>query len=303
MCYNGAVSSITRCKTRCDKAPSVYINSHTFFVKTESDLIWTSRDRSVARQLSMPLLGGGMEIVMGIIRQGGKNTSVLILAAGSGERFSAGRDIKKQFVQVAGIPAILRCAEAFESLRSVKEIIVVTGRDDIGRVHEILDGKITKLTSVVCGGATRQESAMAGLGAVSDSADYIAIHDAARCLVTPDVITRVIDEAVRCGAAAAAERAVDTVKYAKASGVVENTIDRTHVWLVRTPQVFKANMYRAGVYMAHRDGAAVTDDCMLVERLGFKVQLVDCGHENLKITYPSDLAAAEAILQARQNNI
>ena len=235
---------------------------------------------------------------MGIIRAFGKRrTSVLILAAGNSERFSAGRDLKKQFVPVGGIPAILRCAEAFEAVSSVCEIIVVTSQEDIPRVRSILEGKISKLSDVVPGGATRQESAMAGLGAVSERADYIAVHDAARCLITPDIINRIIDEAVRCGAAAAAERAIDTVKYANASGIVENTIDRSHVWLVKTPQIFKANMYRAGVYMAHRDNVTVTDDCMLVERLGFKVQMVDCGHNNLKITYPSDVAAAEAILQ------
>lgn len=227
-------------------------------------------------------------------------TSVLILAAGSGERFSAGRNIKKQFVSVGGKAALLRCAEAFEASPLVCEIIVVTSRDDTERVRELLCG-ITKLTNVVEGGATRQESAMAGLNAVNEKATHIAVHDAARCLITTDIIDRVIDSAVRFGAAAAAERAVDTVKYADASGIVENTIDRSHVWLVKTPQIFKANMYRAGVYTAHRDHASVTDDCMLVERLGFKVHLVDCGHENLKITYPSDRAAAEAILRSREN--
>ena len=100
---------------------------------------------------------------------------------------------------------------------------------------------------------------------------------------------------------AAAERAVDTVKYADSRGVIEKTIDRNYVWLMKTPQIFNANMYRAGVYAALKDKASVTDDCMLVERLGFKVHAVDCGHENIKLTYATDKIIAEAILTAREN--
>ncbi len=233
-------------------------------------------------------------------------TTALILAAGSGERFSkaagALSGMKKQFVPILGVPVLKRTVMAFETCPSISEIIIVTAEDDISYCRELLEGDVTKLTHIVAGGATRQESAMAGLELVDPRSEYIAIHDGARCLITPEIIENVLDNARRYGAAAAAETAVDTVKYADGDGVIEKTIDRDHVRLMKTPQIFKANMYRAGVYSAYRDGASVTDDCMLVERLGFKVKAVDCGHENIKITYPTDKIVAEAILSAREQS-
>ena len=233
-----------------------------------------------------------------------KHTTAIILAAGSGERFSADAGelagIKKQFVPVLGKPVLLRTAEAFEASSLVDDIIIVSGEEEIGLCRELLAPTVKKLRCIVKGGATRQESAMAGLEAVDPVTDYIAIHDGARCLVTPEIIDNVIREAYHFGAAAAAERAVDTVKYASNDRTIENTIDRDHVWLMKTPQIFMANLYRAAVYSAFKEGAAVTDDCMLAERLGFKVRVVDCGHENIKLTYAIDRVIAEAILTERE---
>lgn len=227
-------------------------------------------------------------------------TSALILAAGSGERFSDGGTVKKQFFPVGGVPAVLRSALAFDGCDDVTEIIVATGEDDVEECRSILDGKLTKKLTVVPGGATRRESAAAALKAVDPESKYIAVHDAARCLVTEELIGKVLLEAVRHGAAAAAEKATDTLKRSDSSGLIAETLDRESVWMVKTPQIFLANMYRAGMYTAIKDGAEVTDDCMLVERLGFKVKLVECGRENIKITYPADAVIAEAILKDRE---
>ena len=232
-----------------------------------------------------------------------KRTTALILAAGSGERFSEGSGelsgLKKQFVPICGVPALLRTVKVFENSPFINEIIVVTGKDDVEFCRELFGEEITKLTKIVPGGATRQESAMAGLEAVDPKSEYIAIHDGARCLITEEIIENVIKTAYDCGAAAAAQRAVDTVKFADNNRIITETIDRDHVWLMKTPQVFYANMYRAAVYTAYKDGASVTDDCMLVERIGFKVRVVDCGSENIKLTYPIDKVFAEAILNER----
>ncbi len=246
-----------------------------------------------------------MEINMNSIPLfGKKRTSALILAAGSGERFSEGSGslagIKKQFVPILGVPALLRTVRVFESCPLIDEIIVVCGAGDVDYCRELFGDEIKKLTHIVPGGATRQESAMAGLEKVSPASDYIAIHDGARCLITCEVIEKVLRKAYEAKAAAAAEKAVDTVKYADNNGIIDHTIDRDHVYLMKTPQIFLANMYRAAVYTAYKDGAAVTDDCMLVERLGFKVTAVDCGHENIKLTYAVDKMIAEAILRSRE---
>ena len=227
-------------------------------------------------------------------------TSALILAAGSGERFSGDGTVKKQFFPVGGVPAVLRSVLVFDRCDDVTEIIVATGEDDVEECRSILDGKLTKKVTVVAGGASRRESAAAALEAVDPGSKYIAVHDAARCLVTEELIKKVILDAVRHGAAAAAEKATDTVKRSDSSGMIKETLDRDSVWMVKTPQIFLANMYRAGMYTAIKDGAEVTDDCMMVERLGFKVKLVECGRENIKITYPSDAVIAEAILRDRE---
>lgn len=243
---------------------------------------------------------------MGELLLPSKHTTAIILAAGSGERFSAdGHGVhgeKKQFVDILGRPVLLRTAEAFEACDLINDIIVVSSEADVDRCRALLEDKISKLRCVVVGGDTRQRSAMAAIEAVDPKTDFIAVHDAARCLITPQQISDTVRTAYQSGAAAAAERAVDTVKYAASDGYIESTIDREHVWLVKTPQVFKANMYRVAAYTAFRDGAVVTDDCMAAERVGFKVKLVDCGHENIKLTYAVDRIVAEAILRHREEN-
>ncbi len=229
----------------------------------------------------------------------GRPTTAIILAAGASERFSGAAGVKKQFCPVLGIPAVLRSALAFEECTDVKQIIVVTGEDDTEKMKSLLVGKITKLSTVTAGGATRLESAKAGLFHVDPSSKFIAVHDAARCLVTVEMIKNVIAEAVRSGAAAAATPASDTVKMTDGGRTVVETLDRDRIWLAATPQIFSANLSRAAIYTAIRDGVSVTDDCSAVERLGVKVKLVDCGRENIKITYPVDTAIAEAILIRR----
>lgn len=229
-------------------------------------------------------------------------TTAVILAAGSSERFSGGTGEKKQFFPVGGVPAVVRSAQAFDECPDVKEIIVVTGEEDVERCRGLLEGRISKLAAVVPGGDVRMRSAEAGLEKASPSSRFIAVHDAARCLVTPDAIKKVIAAASRAGAAVAACPATDTVKRSDGYDTVEETLDRDRVWLISTPQVFTANLYRAALYSALKDGASVTDDAMMAERLGFKVKLVDCGRENIKITYPEDAAIAEAILARRAAN-
>lgn len=233
---------------------------------------------------------------------GGKKrfNSAVILAAGYGTRF--GDERAKQFVQIEGESVLVRSAKAFEQSKEIHEIVVVTRPADIDGCTKILRGSgITKLTSVVAGGETRCRSAKIGFEAINPECDFVAIHDAARCLVTPDMIEAAMESAYVEGAAACAGRVVDTIKKTDGSNSILETIDRENTWLVQTPQIFFADMYRAAVYMAEKDGVVTSDDCELCERLGFKVKLVDCGRTNIKITYPEDLIFAESILKSRRN--
>ena len=234
---------------------------------------------------------------------GGKKrfNSAVILAAGSGTRMNDDR--AKQFIEIRGLPVLVRSAMAFEQSPEIHEIVVVTRAADIEGCTKILrDHGITKLTRVIAGGSTRQESAKLGFDADNPSCDYDAIHDAARCLVTPDNIEAVMETAYVSGSAACASRVVDTIKKTNGANTITETIDRENTWLVQTPQVFMADMYRAAAYMAVKDHVIATDDCMLCERLGFQVKLVDTGRFNIKVTYPEDITMAEMILAIREKN-
>lgn len=225
--------------------------------------------------------------------------SAVILAAGNGTRMNDDR--AKQFIELRGIPIVVRSALAFERSSEIHEIVVVTRDADIkGCTNLLREHGITKVTKVIAGGQTRQESAKLGFDAVNPDCDYVAIHDAARCLITTENIKAVMDTAYSVGAAACAKRVVDTIKKTDSIGKITETIDRENTWLVQTPQVFMADMYRAAAYMAVKENFSATDDCMLCERLGFSVKLVDTGSFNIKVTYPEDIVMAEMIIDIRK---
>lgn len=225
-----------------------------------------------------------------------KYTSAIILAAGVGSRF--GGDTKKQYTELCKEPCIVHTIRAFENTECIDEIVLV---GESSEIEPLIKNKgFRKIKCIVKGGAERQDSALCGFDAVSDKTDYVVIHDGARCLVTPEIIETVTKEAHKFKAAAAAHKSSDTVKISAPDGFIDHTEDRDKVWLVQTPQAFKEDVYRVAAYMAKRDGAAVTDDCMLLERLGFDVKLCECGRDNIKLTTAEDKIIAEAILESRK---
>lgn len=230
-------------------------------------------------------------------------TSAVILAAGSGQRFGQEKGLK-QFCPICSVPALVHTLRAFESSSLIDEILIVTRETDIVRCEEyVKDYGIKKVSKILAGGNDRQDSAKRGFDAVSNDAKFVAFHDGARCLVTRGIIENTIRAAYEHGVAIAAERSRDTVKIATDNGFSKESPDRNTVWLAKTPQVFMADIYRAALYSAEKDGVRATDDSMLAERLGFKVKLVECGNENIKLTTPNDVYIAEAILRARQERI
>ena len=154
------------------------------------------------------------------------------------------------------------------------------------------------MKKVIVGGQERIHSVQAGLREAEQSADLIAIHDGARPLVSQEIIRDTVARAWHTGAAAPAVPLTDTIKRTE-DGVAVETVDRSQLWAVQTPQVFEAGLIRAAVQKAIDDGELLTDDCGAVERLGMKVTLTSGGRGNIKITEPLDLILGEAILQAR----
>lgn len=228
-------------------------------------------------------------------------TSAIIAAAGSGTRMGCESGITKQQLTLCGMPIIVRTLKAFEGSEYINEIIVVAREDEIPLYEKYkADYTLTKITAVVSGGETRQDSVLRGFEAISDKSDFVAIHDGARCLITADKINSVLAEAFRCGAATAATHVTDTVKRANSKNYITETIDRRELWLAQTPQIFKTELYRAAAYVAKDEGFIATDDNALAEHVGFDVKLVDCGTDNIKITTQADLAIAEVILRNRK---
>ena len=228
-------------------------------------------------------------------------TSAIIAAAGIGTRMGCESGTTKQQITLCGMPIIVRTLKAFEESEYINEIIVVAREDEIPLYEKYTaDYALTKITAVVSGGETRQDSVLRGFEAISDKSDFVAIHDGARCLITAEKINSVLTEAFRCGAATAATHVTDTVKRANSKNYITETIDRRELWLAQTPQIFKTELYRAAAYVAKDEGFTATDDNTLAEHVGFDVKLVDCGTDNIKITTQADLAIAEVILRNRK---
>ncbi|MGI9590642.1 MAG: 2-C-methyl-D-erythritol 4-phosphate cytidylyltransferase, partial [Myxococcota bacterium] len=160
-------------------------------------------------------------------------------------------------------------------------------------------GPFPKLAEPVAGGAERQDSVRAGVEALPDDAELVVVHDAARCLVRPEAVSRVIAVARQEGAAILAVPARDTIKRVAGTRIVE-TPARAECWTAQTPQVFRTELLREGLAKAAADGYLGTDDAELVERLGVAVHVVPGDPDNLKLTHPEDLAVAERILEARR---
>ena len=226
-------------------------------------------------------------------------TAAIILAAGSSTRM--GLNVNKQFERLRGIPVLAHTLKAYENCPVIREIIVVSSAKSIKLVEDLVKAYgITKVTRVVAGGQTRQASAICGLRAVSDKAHFVAIADGARCLTTPMQIANVCLHAYRHNAASAAHKVTDTIKRANAAGMSQATVDRAKLWQAQTPQVFHTALYTAALHRAVKERFVATDDNALIENLGYRVCMVECGLQNIKITTPDDLPLAEAILAYRE---
>ena len=221
-----------------------------------------------------------------------KYCGAVIVAAGTASRMGG---IDKVMAELDGEPMILRTVRTFQNSDAIKEIVVVTREDLILPIMRLCAG-LDKVKAVVCGGKSRQESVQLGLNALSSKVKLVAVQDGARPLITDAVIDRTVRAAHSYGAAAPAVPVKDTIKTVK-GGVVKDTPDRATLQAVQTPQVFDFDLLRGALKKAAADGAAVTDDCSAVERMGMSVKIVEGDERNIKVTTPVDLKIATLLLE------
>lgn len=217
----------------------------------------------------------------------------LVPCAGTGSR--AGTNGPKQYERIAGHPMVWHTLAAFAAVRRIARILVVVAPGD-----GFFERNPTSALVVPCGGPTRAASVKNGLyelGRVgANEHDWVLVHDAARCLITPALIDKLIDTCADDEVGGLlAHKLTDTLKREE-GGRVAATLDREDKWLAQTPQMFRIGMLMQAL---EQSGAQVTDEAAAIEGLGHRPLLVPDGAQNLKVTYPDDFALAEAVLKGR----
>jgi len=222
--------------------------------------------------------------------------TAIIVAAGDSRRMG----FDKLFATIVGRPVIAHTIGAFERAGSVGEIIVIGREDRLDEIKAIVrDENFKKVRSIVPGGKHRQDSVRAGLDHLAAGAKYVAVHDAARPLITPEQIECVLEQCRMHAAASLAEPISDTLKYADSEFFVTGPVDRHQLYAMQTPQVFERPLIEDAYRAVYAENVSVTDEVSAVERLGRKVILVPNKDLNFKITYPRDLNLAEFVLTQR----
>lgn len=225
----------------------------------------------------------------------GKITA-LIASAGSGSRMNL--DLAKPLVAVRGKPIIVWTLEVFEAHPLIDEVILVFSASGLASAREIVAShRLRKVSRVIAGGATRKESVRNGLEVVDSKTSHVAIHDGVRPFVDRDSLSRVIEEARRCGAAVLGVPVKSTVKRITPSLEVDETLRREQLWEIQTPQVFERELIQTAYLRSGQH--AVPDDAALVELMGKKIRVVMGSYFNIKITTQEDLVFAEAIAHVR----
>ena len=226
-----------------------------------------------------------------------RNTAI-VLAAGQGKRMHS--KIQKQFMELNGMPVLCYSLRCFQESPPIRDIILVTGEEHVSWCREEIVEKygFTKVSAVVSGGKERYDSVYEGLRVCKDT-EYVLIHDGARPFIDNGIIERGLMAAAQTGASVVGMPSKDTVKIADAEGNVSETPDRSSVWIVQTPQIFRYPLiYDAYTSILKKEMTGITDDAMVAEHeTGVKIRFSEGSYRNIKITTPEDLVIAEAFLR------
>lgn len=230
--------------------------------------------------------------------------AALVPAAGMGKRLDAGYN--KQYIQLAGIPMVVRSIQVLADNPRINEIIWIVGADEIELASQLKDEfGLDKVTRIVAGGEERIHSVLNGRRAIAGDADYLLVHDGARPLITGDIIDRAIDQAMVTGSAVVAVPVKDTIKVINpTSKEILETPSRDSLWAAQTPQIVRTDWYDEAMAWLDSQGAidwvTITDDVMLMELIGRTTAVSMGSYENIKVTTKDDVVFAESILRERQ---
>jgi 2-C-methyl-D-erythritol 4-phosphate cytidylyltransferase len=224
--------------------------------------------------------------------------TAVILAAGEGRRM--GGAVSKPYLPIAGRPLVLRTMDRIFSARTVDDVVLVIAAGDFVRCETMLRGDVglrNRPWSLQSGGATRQQSAKRGLERVGSDTDLVILHDGARPFVSAALIDRCVAAAADKGAVVVGLPVRDTIKVVSPDGLIQTTPERSGLWEIQTPQVFRRELIVAAHERAEREGSRVTDDAMVVERAGGRVYVLEGERNNFKVTLPEDLWLAETLIR------
>jgi len=227
-----------------------------------------------------------------------KKCTAIVLAAGQGKRM--GTKVQKQYLEIDGKPVLYYSLYAFEQSSIIDEIILVVGENQTKYCQTEIVSKygISKVKRIVQGGAERYHSVWNGLQEV-EGEGYVFIHDGARPFINEEILRRAYKDVENCKACVVGMPVKDTIKLADCEGFVDETPERSLVWMIQTPQVFESSLVtKAYALLMEQNNIQVTDDAMVVEQLlGNKVKLTLGSYENIKITTPEDLDIAEIFVK------
>lgn len=230
-----------------------------------------------------------------------RKTTAIVLAAGKGKRMQS--DIPKQYLKINDKPILYYTLKQFEESRVIDEIIVVTGKGEEDYCREEIINKygFKKVTNIVTGGKERYHSVYCGLQKIQQETEYVFIHDGARPFVTEEILERAKECVETYKACVVGMPVKDTIKIVNEEQQVENTPDRSRVWMVHTPQVFERKLIQTAYEkIMQQEDDSVTDDAMVVEKMmGYPIQLIEGSYQNIKITTPEDLEIAKLYLNLR----
>ena len=231
-----------------------------------------------------------------------KFCSAIIVAAGQARRM--GTKVSKQFLEFEGRPILAYTLKKFQDCKEIDEIIVVTNEENIDycKLNIVDKYSFDKVRDIVAGGSERQFSVYNGISQVSKRSDIVLIHDGVRPFVKVENILDTIKGAIDNRACILGVKAKDTIKITNKNNVIINTPNRDDLWYIQTPQSFEYKLIKESYEKALKDGIFVTDDAMIVERLGIDVMITEGSYDNIKITTMEDLIMCNLLIESQFKN-